>query len=108
MTAHEEAGPMSQDQAATRIRQIATVAVPVADPERALNFYVGRLGFEKRLDVPFGDGQRWVEVAPSGAATSIALAPPGNGAGAVDTGIRLTTGDAEAIHRDLGDGGVSV
>ena len=43
------------------------------DPDRALAFYVGTLGLEKRRDVPFGQGQRWVEVAPAGAPTTIAL-----------------------------------
>jgi catechol 2,3-dioxygenase-like lactoylglutathione lyase family enzyme len=32
----------------TRISQVATVFVPVADQDRALRFYVDELGFEKR------------------------------------------------------------
>lgn len=85
-----------------RIRDVRTVAIPVADQERALDFYVGTLGFEKRMDATFGPGRRWIEVAPSGAGTTIALAPtePGQSPG-VDTGIRLTTGDAAADHADL-------
>jgi catechol 2,3-dioxygenase-like lactoylglutathione lyase family enzyme len=86
----------------SRITEVATVSVPTTDQDRALEFYVGTLGFEKRMDVPFGAGQRWIEVAPSGGATTIALAPtpPGHPTG-VDTGIRLTTRDAEADHADL-------
>jgi catechol 2,3-dioxygenase-like lactoylglutathione lyase family enzyme len=90
----------------THISQLATVAIPVADPDRALGFYVGVLGFEKRIDASFGQGQRWVEVAPAGASTTIALAPPGGSAHAVDTGIRLSTGDCEADHRELSARGV--
>jgi catechol 2,3-dioxygenase-like lactoylglutathione lyase family enzyme len=88
--------------ASTRISQVGTVGVPTSDQERALEFYVGTLGFEKRLDAPFGEGQRWVEVAPAGAATSVALlpSPPGTAIG-VDTGIRLFSTDAEADHADL-------
>ena len=56
----------------THITGVRTVGIPVADQERALAFYVGTLGLEKRLDVPFGKG-RWLEVAPGGAATSVAL-----------------------------------
>ena len=41
----------------TRITGLATVAVPVTDQDRALEFYVGQLGFETRRDVPFGDGR---------------------------------------------------
>jgi catechol 2,3-dioxygenase-like lactoylglutathione lyase family enzyme len=93
-------------QNSTHINQLATVAIPVTDPDRAIGFYVGVLGFEKRMDAQFGQGQRWVEVAPAGAATTIALAPPGESTRAVDTGIRLSTGDCEADHRELRARGV--
>lgn len=99
---------MSTNQATTHIRQVATVAVPVADPERALGFYVGTLGFEKRRDVPFGEGRRWIEVAPAGSETTVALAPPGEVPIGVDTGIRLTTSDCKADHRRLSDAGADV
>ena len=48
------------------------------DLQRSLAFYEG-LGFEKRLDVPWGDGHRWIEVYPPGAPTGFALVPPGPG-----------------------------
>ena len=99
---------MAQSHPATHIRQLGTIAVPVQDPERALAFYHGILGFEIRRDVPFGQGNRWIEVAPVGAVTTIALAPPGGTATPVDTGIRLTTADCEADHRELRDLGVAV
>lgn len=65
------------DRARTRITRVETVGLPVADQDRALEFYVGTLGFEKRRDVPFGSGRRWIEVAPPGSATTIALVPAG-------------------------------
>jgi catechol 2,3-dioxygenase-like lactoylglutathione lyase family enzyme len=83
-----------------RITGVGTVAVPVTDQERALEFYLGTLGFETRRDLPFGEA-RWIEVAPPGAATTIALVPPG-----IPTGIRLTTQDAGADHAELRSGGV--
>ena len=51
----------------------------------------------------------WIEVAPAGSATTIALTPtpPGAPVG-VDTGIRLTTADAEADHTALTKAGVDV
>ena len=55
----------------TQITQVGTVIVPVSDQDRALEFYVGTLGFEMRMDAPFGDGGRWVEVGPPGAAKLI-------------------------------------
>ncbi len=95
---------------ATRITQIGTVAVPVSDTDRAIEFYVGTLGFEKRRDVPFGDQYRWVEVAPEGADTTIAIAPPppGKPAGGVETGICLNTPDIDATHAELQAAGVDV
>jgi hypothetical protein len=47
----------------------------VHDLGRAIDFYVGKLGFEKRADEPVdGEGHRWVEVAPEGSETAIILA----------------------------------
>jgi len=90
----------------THIREVGTIAVPVSDPELALAFYVDVLGLEKRRDVPFGQDARWIEVAPAGATTTIALAPPGGRAIGVDTGIRLSTLDCEADHGALVDRGI--
>lgn len=69
--------------------------LPVSDQEEALGFYVGTLGFETRLDGSFGDGQRWIEVAPPGAATTIALVLQGSSAGVE---VSFATDDAEADH----------
>jgi catechol 2,3-dioxygenase-like lactoylglutathione lyase family enzyme len=97
---------MSNGSDHARITDIRTVGVPVSDQSRSLDFYIGKLGFEKRLDAPFGQG-RWLEVAPPGAMTSIALVSVTQGAPiGVDTGIRLSTGDAEADHAALLAGGV--
>src|SRR5438445_2521427 len=93
----------------TRITQVGTVGVPTTDQDRALEFYLGTLGFEKRRDLPFGPGLRWVEVAPPGAVTTIALLPPTEGQPTgVETGIRLATEDAEADHAALKAGGADV
>ncbi len=90
------------------VTDIRTVAVPVRDQDRALGFYVGTLGFETRLDAPFGAG-RWIEVAPAGATTSLAVVAAADGAAVgVDTGIRLTTADAGADHAYLRARGVDV
>ena len=63
------------------VTRIGTVIVPVADQDRALEFYVGTLGFEVRLDTPFGPGMRWIEVAPPGAETTLALVARRRGRG---------------------------
>ena len=81
--------------------------VPVSDQDRAIEFYTDKLGFEKRADIPFGGGERWVEVAPRGAATSIALVPPREGRSTgVQTGVALTTSDIDADHASLRAKGV--
>ena len=94
----------------TRVNKISTAVIPVSDQDRAIEFYVETLGFEKRVDVPFGNGYRWVEVAPGDAVTTIALAPPPEGAstGNRETGIGLQTDDIDAYHAELKADGVDV
>ena len=90
----------------THIIAIHTVAIPVTDQDRALDFYVGALGMEKLRDETFGGDRRWVEVAPAGSSTTIALMPHESGhVAGVDTGIRLVTTDVEADHGSLRAGG---
>jgi lactoylglutathione lyase len=100
---------MSQETKAP-ITDLRTVGVPVTDQDRALAFYVEKLGFEKRLDAPVEEfGGRWIEVAPPGAATTVALVPAHEGVPAgVETGIRFTTPDAAAVHTELETRGVAV
>ena len=99
---------MSQ-QTATRISHVATVIVPVTNQVRALDFYTRLLGLELRTDVPFGDGNRWVEVAPAGAQTTVALGvpPAGNPIGVI-TGISFVTDDIDTLHAELRAGGIDV
>ena len=99
---------MSQPSGTTHITNIRTVGIPVADQDQAIAFYVGTLGFEERLDIPFGEGVRWVEVAPAGAAATLALVRREDGAISIDTGIRLASGDVQADHDDLRTRGVDV
>jgi catechol 2,3-dioxygenase-like lactoylglutathione lyase family enzyme len=95
---------------ATRLSKIGVVVIPVTDQDRAIEFYVDTLGFETRADVPFGNGYRWVEVAPPGAETTIAIVPPpeGQSAGDRQTGIGLQTTEIDALHADLKERGVDV
>ena len=93
----------------TNITQVGSVTVPVSDQERALDFYVNKLGFEKRLDVPYGDGDRWLAVAPRGSATSISIVPPREGDSVgVETRVMFLTADADAEHEGLLARGVDV
>ena len=94
----------------TTVSKLASVIIPVKDQDRELEFYTEVLGLEKRADVPFGDGNRWIEVAPTGAETPIAICPPGPNVtpGGKDTGISLQTDDIDAYHAQLRDRGVDV
>ena len=98
---------MADTTTAMNITQIGTVMVPVSDQDRAIAFYCEKLGFEKRADDPFGHGERWVEVAPAGAATSLALVTPREGEPTgIDTRVALTTTHIDADHASLLAAGV--
>jgi catechol 2,3-dioxygenase-like lactoylglutathione lyase family enzyme len=100
---------MAETKAETNITQVGTVIVPVSDQDRAIEFYTEKLGFETRTDTAYGDGDRWVEVAPPGAATTIALVPPREGDPVgVETRVGYTTEDVDADHADLKARGVDV
>ena len=92
------------------LSQVGRVAVTVADTDRAIDFYVGTLGFEKTVDESMGPDMRWVEVSVAGTPTTIALAPPpqGSQAGGAQTGIILDTTDVDADHAALKAAGVDV
>ena len=40
--------------------RIRIVSIPVQNQENALNFYTEKLGFVKKLDIPLGEGNRWL------------------------------------------------
>jgi catechol 2,3-dioxygenase-like lactoylglutathione lyase family enzyme len=94
--------------ATDRISQIQLVLVPSTDQDRSLGFYEA-LGFERRNDIPWGDGHRWVEVYPPNGTAGIALVPPRPGdRTAVQTGIILNTTDIDAAHAEMRSSGVDV
>src|SRR6478736_1695204 len=88
---------MSSVASQLNISKVGRVCVTVADTDRALDFYTGKLGFEKVVDEPMGPGMRWVEVKVADGETTIALAPPPEGqeAGGSQTGIILDTTDLD-------------
>jgi predicted enzyme related to lactoylglutathione lyase len=58
------------------IKQIKFVSVPVADQDRALDFYTEKLGFTIMTDQPFDDKQRWIELRIPKAETRVVLFTP--------------------------------
>jgi catechol 2,3-dioxygenase-like lactoylglutathione lyase family enzyme len=71
------------------ISKVQLISLSVTDQSRARDFYVDTLGFELLADMAMGPDQRWVQVRPPGAETSITLVtwfetmPPGSSQGTV-------------------------
>src|SRR5258708_8550046 len=61
--------------------KIGTISVGVSDQDKALDFYVNKLGFEKIDDQPMSETERWLEVAPPAAQTHIMLGLRGQSGG---------------------------
>jgi predicted enzyme related to lactoylglutathione lyase len=88
---------MAETASTTHITEVALVIVPVSDQDRAIEFYVETLGFEHRADFRYGEGERWVEVAPPGATTRVALVSSRDGqAAGIETRVTLSTEDVDA------------
>jgi catechol 2,3-dioxygenase-like lactoylglutathione lyase family enzyme len=104
--------------AQTTITDIGTVGIPVGDQDKALEFFTGTLGFEKRLDLRASETFRWVTVGAPGAAVSVALICTAGktvtagetvgGAVGQDTGIRFMVPDAETEHTAMRQRGIEV
>jgi catechol 2,3-dioxygenase-like lactoylglutathione lyase family enzyme len=100
---------MAETRTSTHLSAVGRVMIPVTDQDRAIEFYRDKLGFELRADIPFGDGNRWIEVGPPGAPTALALVQPREGDPVgVDTRIALDTTDIDADHAELRSRGVDV
>lgn len=99
---------MAANQTTTHITGVRTFGIPVRDQTLSLEFYVGTLGLEQRVDTMFGQ-ERWIEVAPPGSLTTLALVRgPDQVRVGIDTQVRLMTDDAEAAHAELQARGVDV
>ena len=92
-----------------QVTRVGRVVVPVSDQDEAIAFYTRVLGFKLVADMPFGDGNRWIEVAPPGGGANVAFGParndfqPGR-----PTGILLSSPDPAADRTELESLGVDV
>lgn len=87
----------------TSVNAIGVAMFTVSSQDDALAFYTQKLGWEVRDDVSFGDGDqagRWLEVAPPGSATVLALNPPMGGQPG-GGGIGVSTPDLEGEYQRL-------
>src|SRR3954447_13067482 len=91
------------------LTSIGRVIIPVSDQDAAIAFYRDKLGFSLTADVPYGNGERWVEVSPPSGGAAIALSlPMGEFQPGHATGIALSSPDPRADHDDLKGKGVDV
>ena len=92
---------MSTSKPIIQVDEVRTVGSP--SPIRTgRSASMSTLGFDKRLDVPIGQGKRWIVVAPPRGTATIALVASGEGIPAgVETGIRLISHNVDADHAAL-------
>jgi predicted enzyme related to lactoylglutathione lyase len=99
---------MGETSSKTVIGRVGRVAVPVTDQDGAIAFYTEKLGCTVAADIDAG-GYRWVEVAPPGGGTTLAIVPPPEGGPTgIDTNVILTTEDIDEAHGELRNRGVDV
>lgn len=88
--------------------KIELIFVPVSDVDRALEFYVDRVGFHLDYDQRVSDELRFVQLTPHGSACSIAFGT-GLGVGMPaggQRGIQVVVPDADAAREHLLANGV--
>ena len=88
--------------------KIELIHVPVSDVDRAIEFYVDKVGFNLDHDQRVSDDLRFVQLTPPGSACSIAIGE-GLGAtlapGSLDV-IQVVIEDADAALAQLRENGV--
>jgi catechol 2,3-dioxygenase-like lactoylglutathione lyase family enzyme len=89
--------------------RLEVVQVPVADVDRAKDFYAQKLGFAVDHDTVPNPGQRVVQLTPPGSACSIVL---GTGLSDMEPGVvkglQLVVTDMDAVHSELRSRGVEL
>jgi predicted enzyme related to lactoylglutathione lyase len=87
--------------------RIELIFVPVTDVDRAIEFYVEKVGFTLDMQARVNDEVRFVQVTPPTSACSIAF---GTGLGdmvpGTQDGIQVVVPDAEAARKQLVSRGV--
>jgi catechol 2,3-dioxygenase-like lactoylglutathione lyase family enzyme len=89
--------------------KLEVVYIPVADVDRAKQFYSEQVGFAVDLDTTVDDTTRFVQLTPPGSAcsivigTGIATSAPGSA-----QGVQLVVSDVDAARAQLVANGVEV
>jgi catechol 2,3-dioxygenase-like lactoylglutathione lyase family enzyme len=91
------------------IKSFEIISVPVSDQQRSKAFYRDVLGFELVREEPMGPGQSWIQLAPRGCLTTIALVTwfetmrPGG-----LQGVMLNVTDIERDHKEISQRGLKL
>lgn len=90
------------------IKQIKFVSIPVADQNRALDFYTDKLGFTIITDQPFDEKQRWIELRIPKAETRVVLFTPEGDQKRIGSFMNMSFAceDIEQTYKDLTKRGV--
>ena len=95
------------------ITHLHAATIVVTNQDKALDFYIGILGWEKTNDSPMGPDMRWITIRPKGAVTNVALAMPGwftkkpSLEVGMETGIAFSATDLMAMYAELKKRGVN-
>jgi predicted enzyme related to lactoylglutathione lyase len=91
--------------------KLELIPLPVSDVDRAIDFYAGKLGFNKDVDVQPSEGVRVVQLTPEGSSCSVGF---GTGLdvyrgepGSV-RGLHLVVDDIDEARADLVRRGVEI
>jgi predicted enzyme related to lactoylglutathione lyase len=90
------------------IKGIKFLGVCVSDQDRAVKFYIEKLGFRIRTDQPFNGKQRWIELQIPGAETGIVLFTPEGQEDRIGTFVNTSIGcdNLERTYHELKAKGV--
>ncbi len=88
------------------IKQIATVAIYVADQAQALKFWTEKVGFEVRKNMPMGPKNFWIEVAPKGAESALVIYPKDEAGDKKSAGLVFVTEEIEKTYENMVANGV--
>ncbi len=89
--------------------KLELISVPVTDPDRAIDFYVNKVGFVLDHDILVSESIRFVQLTPPGSACSIVLGrgvtemTPGS-----QSGLQMVIDNAHNAHEELHARGVDV
>jgi catechol 2,3-dioxygenase-like lactoylglutathione lyase family enzyme len=88
--------------------RIELIPIPVSDVDRALSFYVDKVGFHLDHDHRVSDDVRFVQLTPVGSACSIAIGTGLSDAPLGSARVQVVVDDVEAARADLLERGLDV